>query len=173
MANYKFIGGDGKEYGPYSAEQMRQFLSENRLVANSQVSADGGPFQPASTFPELGSSPAQPPMGGPTGPQAYQTMPGSPQPQYPGTAGHLKPDRGTLILVLGILSFIACGIFTAIPAWIMGHNDLKEIDAGRMNPAGRSNTNAGRICGMIGTILTGVIILGWGVLFGCAIMAGA
>ena len=40
MANYKFIGGDGKEYGPYSAEQMRQFLSENRLVANSQVSAD-------------------------------------------------------------------------------------------------------------------------------------
>ena len=33
--------------------------------------------------------------------------------------------------------------------------------------------DAGRICGMIGTILTGVLILVWGVLFGCAIMAGA
>ena len=65
MANYKFIAGDGKEYGPYTAEQMRQFLAENRLVATSQVSADGGPFQPASSFPELNAGPGQPMPGQP------------------------------------------------------------------------------------------------------------
>jgi hypothetical protein len=64
----------------------------------------------------------------------------------------MKPHRATLILVLGILSLVCCapcGIF----AWIMGNGDLKEMDSGTMDPSGRSNTNAGRICGMIGTIL--------------------
>jgi len=59
-ANYSFIGGDGKTYGPYSAEQMRQFMAQNRLNGLSQVSADGGPIQPASSFPEIvdGGSPS-------------------------------------------------------------------------------------------------------------------
>ncbi len=75
----------------------------------------------------------------------------------------MKPHRGTLILVLGILSIVICG-FLGIPAWIMGKNDLAAMDAGQMDTAGRSLTNAGRICGMIGTILLilGVVI---GVLF--------
>ena len=65
----------------------------------------------------------------------------------------MQPHRGTLILVLGILSLVVCGP-VGIAAWIMGNTDLKEIDAGRMDPAGRGNTNAGRICGMIGTGFT-------------------
>lgn len=64
----------------------------------------------------------------------------------------MKPHRGTLILIFGILSIVVCG-FLGIPAWIMGNNDLKEMDSGLMDPTGRDNTNAGRICGMIGTIL--------------------
>ncbi len=64
----------------------------------------------------------------------------------------MKPHRGALILVLGILSLVVCGVL-GIPAWVMGNKDLREIDAGAMDPAGRGNTNAGRICGMIGTIL--------------------
>ncbi len=72
----------------------------------------------------------------------------------------MKPHRGTLILVLGILSIPCCGLFTGIPAFIMGSSDLKEMDAGQMDPAGRGNTNAGKICGIIGTILSiiGIII---------------
>ena len=67
----------------------------------------------------------------------------------------MKPHRGVLILVLGILSFVFCGIFTAIPAWIMGNNDLREMDAGAMDIAGRGLTNAGRILGMILGVLGG------------------
>lgn len=68
----------------------------------------------------------------------------------------MKPHRGVLILILGILSFVFCGVFTAIPAWVMGNTDLKEMDAGAMDPSGRGMTNAGRILGMIQTILFGV-----------------
>jgi len=64
----------------------------------------------------------------------------------------VKPHRGTLVLVLGILGLVVCGPL-GIAAWIMGNNDLREINAGSMDPEGRSLTNAGRICGMIATIL--------------------
>ncbi len=70
----------------------------------------------------------------------------------------MKPHRGTLILVLGILSLVLCAPL-GIAAWVMGNGDLKEIDAGTMDPSGRSTTNAGRICGMIGTILLVLSVL--------------
>lgn len=64
----------------------------------------------------------------------------------------MKPHRATLILVLGILSIVCCGPL-GIAAWIMGNTDLKEMAAGTMDPAGRDMTNAGKICGIIGTVL--------------------
>lgn len=73
----------------------------------------------------------------------------------------MKPHRGVLILVLGILSLVGCGIFTGIPAWIMGTGDLKQIDAGTMDATGRGMTNAGRILGMISVILmvVGIVVV--------------
>jgi hypothetical protein len=65
-----------------------------------------------------------------------------------------QPHRGTLILVLGILSVVGFGILTGIPAWIMGNSDLKQMRAGIMDPEGESNTNIGRILGMVMTIIT-------------------
>lgn len=72
----------------------------------------------------------------------------------------MKPHRGTLILVLGILSLVVCQPL-GIAAWIMGNGDLKQIDAGTMDPTGRGTTNAGRICGIIGTILLIIGVIVW------------
>jgi hypothetical protein len=83
----------------------------------------------------------------------------------------MKPHRGTLILVFGILSLVVCAPL-GIAAWVMGNGDLKQIDAGTMDPAGRSLTSAGRICGMIGTILFSLGILVFIALFALG-MAGA
>ncbi len=71
----------------------------------------------------------------------------------------VAPHRGVLILVLGILGIVCCFI-CGIIAWVMGNNDLREIDAGRMDPSGRGLTQAGKICGMVGTILAivGIVI---------------
>ncbi|MBP7205024.1 MAG: hypothetical protein KBA54_00750 [Candidatus Cloacimonetes bacterium] len=73
-----------------------------------------------------------------------------PQPQYQDL--RLEPHRGTLILVFGIIGLFSCAIF-AILAWIFGNEDLKKMDSGRMDPAGRENTSAGRVLGIIGVCL--------------------
>ena len=101
MVNYHFIGGDGKSYGPYSAEQMREHMAQNRLNAQSQVSADGGPLQPASSYPEL--------MGGAGAPEGgAPTMTGAPQPMAvnPALAHSRVKGPATFMLVLGIASLV-------------------------------------------------------------------
>jgi len=83
----------------------------------------------------------------------------------------MKPHRGTVILVLGILGLIICGPLGII-AWVMGSADLKEMDAGTMDSSGRGATQAGKICGMIAGILMvigiiiGVLIVVLGVVAG-------
>ena len=70
----------------------------------------------------------------------------------------MKPHRGSLVLVYGILGFIFCPLFGPA-AWSMGTNDLKEMAAGRMDRAGKELTKAGRICGMIATGILAIQIL--------------
>ena len=70
----------------------------------------------------------------------------------------MKPHHGTLILIFGILGLVICAPL-GIAAWVMGSGDLKQMDSGAMDPSGRSLTNAGRILGMIATILLGIGIL--------------
>ena len=66
----------------------------------------------------------------------------------------MRPHRGVVILVFGILGLVLCQLF-GIAAWVMGNEDLKEMNAGRMDSSGRDLTKAGRICGMVAT---GVLI---------------
>ncbi len=80
-------------------------------------------------------------------------------PQEP-TQSQLRPHRGTLILVLGILGIVCCFI-CGIVAWVMGNGDLREMAAGRMDPSGQGITQAGKICGMVSVILQIVGLAIW------------
>jgi len=71
----------------------------------------------------------------------------------------MRPHRGGLILTLGILSLIGCGIFTGLPAWLMGAGDMRLMDSGQMDAEGRPLTQAGKICGLISTLLTVVVVV--------------
>ena len=54
---YRIIGGDQKEYGPVSADEVRRWISERRLQATSLVQADGTTdWKPLSLFPEFSSA---------------------------------------------------------------------------------------------------------------------
>lgn len=62
---YRIIGGDQKEYGPVSAEDLRRWISEGRLNAQSLARAEaGGDWKPLREFPEfadaLGIAPGAP-----------------------------------------------------------------------------------------------------------------
>ncbi|MBI1903904.1 MAG: hypothetical protein HYS13_22615 [Planctomycetia bacterium] len=57
-------------------------------------------------------------------------------PQFgPGMGGPVQPHRGTMILVLGILSLVLCPILGPF-AWVMGNTDMQEMAAGRMDRSG-------------------------------------
>lgn len=91
-------------------------------------------------------------------------------PQY-STQQTLRPHRGTVILVLGILGIVCCFI-CGIIAWVMGSNDLKEMSAGRMDATGQGLTQAGKICGMISVILQILGFVLWFLLMGLGIVTG-
>ena len=67
----------------------------------------------------------------------------------------MQPHRGPLILTLGILSLVCCSPLGPF-AWLLGNSDLKLMNTGQMDPMGRDTTNAGRICGIVGTVLLGL-----------------
>jgi hypothetical protein len=69
---------------------------------------------------------------------------------------YLKPHRGGLILALGLIGFMVCGII-GIAGWIMGRNDLREMESGRMDREGKGLTQAGSIIGLVSFILHLVI----------------
>ena len=62
------------------------------------------------------------------------------------------PHRGPLILVLGILGIVCC-VICGIVAWAMANNDLRQMDTGLRDPAGRGLTQAGKICGIVSVVL--------------------
>ena len=54
MANYKIIGGDLKQYGPITDEDVRKWIAEGRLNSQSLVQVFGDiEWKQLSTFPEF------------------------------------------------------------------------------------------------------------------------
>ena len=51
---YKVIGTDGQHYGPITAEQLRRWLAENRINAQTLVQVEGSPeWRALATFPDF------------------------------------------------------------------------------------------------------------------------
>lgn len=71
-------------------------------------------------------------------------------PGYYGPPPQSHPN-GTTILVLGILSIVVCS-FIGPFAWVMGNKAIKEIDSSGYYYENRGQIQAGRICGIIGTV---------------------
>src|SRR5258708_31066465 len=64
---YRIIGTDQKEYGPIDANQLRQWIVERRIHAQSAIKAEGAAqWQPLGAFPEFAPllAAAPPPVAG-------------------------------------------------------------------------------------------------------------
>jgi len=72
---YKIIGADQKEYGPVSADQLRQWIAEGRASGASLIRPEGATqWQPLSAFAEFADAlAAAVPPGGIAQPQGPQT----------------------------------------------------------------------------------------------------
>ena len=131
---YFIIGGDGKEYGPISEADLRQWVAGGRLNHKSQAKAESdAEFRPLANFPEFAD------LFG-----AAPTQASAPPPIK--TSG-----MAITSLVLGILGFLTCGL-TSLFGLIFGIIALVKI-----------NNNKGTLKGfglaLTGTILSGVFLL--------------
>lgn len=112
--------------------------------------------------PNYGTPPPPPPGGGGYGGGEYGGAPYGAG-GVPGGGDH---PQGTIILILGILSIVCCGIFTGIPAIIMGKKALDESKTANYRNAGM--IKAGWICGIIGTVLSVLGFIFYGIAFALA-----
>jgi hypothetical protein len=82
------------------------------------------------------------------------------------------PHRGGLVLALGIASLVLAstvllgvvGLPLGIVAWVLGQGDLRKMSRNEMDPDGRSLTQGGLICGIIGVFLNLLVLLSCGFL---------
>ena len=100
---------------------------------------------------QYGQQSGAPPYGQP----AYGSAP------YPGEmAMYPEPSQAVLGLVLGIIGLVAFPLIAPF-AWVVSNREIEGIDAGRRPPANRGMAVAGKVTGIIGTVLLalGVLIL--------------
>ena len=152
MAQYHFIGGDGKTYGPYSQEQMQQFMAENRVNAQTQVSADGGAWQPAGQYPELASTGGAPPVPANLGAPAAPGMPLPMLAANPAAAQAMVKGPAIFMMVLAGLN-IAFALFSLVMNLFFGGLGFAAAPSG----GGQEEMIIQAISGVIGNIC-GIII---------------
>ncbi|MEE3369313.1 MAG: DUF4190 domain-containing protein [Planctomycetota bacterium] len=83
---------------------------------------------------------------------------------------NVAPHRGTLILVMGLLSWFCCCGF-GIVAWVLGSQDIKLMEAGQMDPSGLGITKAGYWIGIISLLLNLLVMAGYAVVIVFAILS--
>jgi hypothetical protein len=106
-------------------------------------------MEPMSIPPPPPSGPPPPPPSNPPGYQPYGGYGGGPRRDHP---------KGTTVLVFGILSLVCCGLFGPF-AWAQGNTALREIDSTPNVYGNRGTVNAGRICGIIGSVFLVIQII--------------
>src|SRR5688572_19809362 len=79
MANYKIIGGDGRQYGPVTADELRVWIGERRLNPQSLIQFEGASeWKPLGSFPEFadafGSTAAPPQIAAPSNPTEWSSQ---------------------------------------------------------------------------------------------------
>jgi hypothetical protein len=149
---YKILGGDGKEYGPISADTLRQWITEGRANAQSQVLPEGGAAWVAlGTLPEFAVTFAPTPPGFGATPSLAPTM-------------NILALVGFCLSVVSITIGLCCcyGFPFNIAGIICSFLGLRQVRAQPERYTGRGLAIAGIIVGAV-SIVVGLLLLTLGV----------
>ena len=117
---YRIVGTDGQQYGPVSAEQIRRWITENRVNAHTLIQPDGTlEWKPLSSFPEFAGEfkSAPPPL--PTAPPTSAIASRASNKIAAGVCGILLGSLGIHKFILGytgaglimlLVTVLTCGI---------------------------------------------------------------
>jgi hypothetical protein len=144
---YKIIGADGKEYGPITAEQLRQWLAEGRANTQTQVLPDG-----ATSWTTVGQLP-----------EFAAAAPG-PAPITP-IQPILQPAAAERVNgpAIGLIVVAILGALVQIASLIMHVAGTSMLATSRMpnNPwASMFSGTIGVVTGVVGLVVSGVILMG-------------
>ena len=175
---YKILGGDGKEYGPISADTLRQWVVEGRANAQTQVQPDGSTgWQALGSLPEFaaqaGASAAAPAFAAASAPVTDTDG-----------ARSLAVPVGWALTILGVLGvlmglgLIAFYLLVGMPNSALLTKLMPQQGAGGAQQAGQL---MGAIAGAVfGILWSGFVIIAgikmrqlksWGLVLAGAIMA--
>ncbi|MEK7676442.1 MAG: DUF4190 domain-containing protein [Verrucomicrobiota bacterium] len=142
---YKIVGADQKEYGPVSADQMRQWISQGRANGQTLARLDEGPWKPLSTFSEFAAelsriSSTPPPAAGPGQRTAAATGKNNPM-----------AVAGLVLSVLGL--FPCCGPIGSTLGLVFSIIGLSQIKQNLGQQAGKGLAQAGIVIAILGYVL--------------------
>jgi len=144
---YKIIGADGKEYGPVTTEQLRQWIAQGRANAQTRtLSENGTDWQPLGSQPEFANAFAA----------ATST------PFAPALTGKVRKTNGfaTGALICGIVSILCCcGFPINILGIIFSLIALSQISRHPEVYEGRGMAIIGLVLSIAGIILFFVLLL--------------
>ncbi|MBS1518520.1 MAG: DUF4190 domain-containing protein [Bacteroidetes bacterium] len=120
------------------------------------------------SYQDSGSGNFPPPPPPPPPPPSFNSP--TPPPPPPNTSPGAS-SNAIFALVLGILSYIFCGIFAAVPAWILGKKEINEINAGRSPEAGKTLATIGMWLGIINVIISVLAIVALIFLFALGVLS--
>jgi len=146
---YKIIGGDGKEYGPVTTDQLKQWMADGRANAQTKVMPEGASdWKLLAEIPELASTlPAVTPR------------PASISPPGSVFATDLVNGPGIGLIVTGALNVVfgllrvvisATGVgLGAFGAGGMGNDEMAKLI---MSVAGTTGIVVGALCALCGGV---------------------
>jgi hypothetical protein len=148
---YKIIGGDGKEYGPVAAGQLRQWIAEGRANAHTGARLEGtSEWKPLAQFSEFSAA-----FGGPPPPIL---IPGpisiAPTPR--------TNSMALMGMVFGILS-VTCGMCCyGIPFNILGVIfsliALAQIRDNPLSQQGKGMAIAGLVLSLLSFVMVALAV---------------
>jgi hypothetical protein len=140
---YKIIGADQKEYGPVSADEMRRWMAEGRVNAQTLIQGEGQTdWRPLSTFPEF-SAAAQ----------------GTPLATAPvGDAARLVSGPATALLVVGILGALTAAISVGVISFSARLQNLLNMPPQWQELFEKSTTAGGLVRNIVGLAVSAFII---------------
>jgi hypothetical protein len=146
---YKIIGADGKEYGPITAEQLRQWIAEGRANSQTKIRQEGATeWKPLMEYPDFATVAAS--TAPPTLPILPTTSPAAGLAQVNGPA--------IALIVLAILGFILQAgslVMNMVGASIFANSQMPNQAWVNM-----FSGTVGVVLGIVGLLVSGLILFG-------------
>jgi hypothetical protein len=144
---YRIIGVDGRQYGPVSVEQLRQWIAEGRANAQTQTYVEGATeWKPLGVLPEF------------TG----HFTPPVPPPISPPVFGRVRKTNSYAMagMIFGILAFFCCCKFLfGVLGIVFSLIGLSQISRHPELYEGRGLAIAGLVLSILSLLLALVFIM--------------